>query len=379
MENSVNVTLVQADEGDCIWLTYGTEKKYHILIDGGTKETGNYYEDILKKIIEKEEIIEAIILTHIDYDHIQGMMEGIREIDDKSKLIASIKKIFFNTCRGIQKRNCDVMSTLGYAEDDIMTTKKREGCGVGEAISFLKLLEEKGLKDCLIEYVDYGEENKLITLDSNAVLKVISPGKDELKRLAENWEKYEKLKEEKGCSTNGEDTSKDLEELKKERLTCDTSTNNKSSIGFLFEYENFKLAFLGDAVPSVCLKGLKAHGITSTYPVDLLKISHHGSRGNTSDKLLMTLATKNYLLSTDGNHKKVPNKVMLAHILKKSCIDENITLFCNYEWWEDEYHGTYFTKKDHHEVLNIGKLSLEVLDSEKKIIKDGLSVNGYGW
>lgn len=377
MENGVNVTLVQADEGDFIWVAYGSNKKSHLLIDGGTKETGSYYEDILKQIIEKEEIIEAIILTHIDYDHIQGMLEGIKEIDDKSKLQTSIKKIFLNTCNGIQKRDSCVKTTFGHVEDDIKTTKKREGYGVGEAISFLNLIEEKGLIDRLIDYVDYEEENKLITFESSAVLKVISPGKRELKKLAEDWEKYDKFKAGKGFSTNGEDTSKDLEELKKESLTYDTSTNNKSSIAFLFEYENFKLAFLGDAVPSVCMKGLKAHGITSPYPVDLLKISHHGSRGNTSDKLLKALPTKNYLLSTDGNHKKVPNKVMLAHILKNSSNDENIKLFCNYEWWEDEYHGTYFTKKDCNEVLNRGKLSLEVLGLDGKKIKDGLLVNGY--
>lgn len=36
MEKSVNVTLVQADEGDFIWIAYGSDKKSHLLIDGGT-------------------------------------------------------------------------------------------------------------------------------------------------------------------------------------------------------------------------------------------------------------------------------------------------------------------------------------------------------
>lgn len=93
----------------------------------------------------------------------------------------------------------------------------------------------------------------------------------------------------------------------KERLGNDPSVNNAASIAFLFEYEDVSIAFLADVKPSVCMQGLKELKIKLPCEVDVLKLSHHGSKSNTSDALLKNLKTKIYMLSTNGNKQKVPN------------------------------------------------------------------------
>ena len=78
----VKVHMMKAYEGDFIWLSYGdSEKEYHLLIDGGIKECRERYADVIRSISAKGESIEAIILTHIDCDHIAGACEGIAKID----------------------------------------------------------------------------------------------------------------------------------------------------------------------------------------------------------------------------------------------------------------------------------------------------------
>lgn len=73
----VNIYLLPADEGDFIWVRYGDDGNYaNILIDGGTKDSGAEYAEIIEWIGSHGEKIEALVLTHIDYDHLQGAVEA---------------------------------------------------------------------------------------------------------------------------------------------------------------------------------------------------------------------------------------------------------------------------------------------------------------
>ena len=65
---------------------------------------------------------------------------------------------------------------------------------------------------------------------------------------------------------------KNLADLMNENLVTDPSINNASSIAFIFEYQNIKLAFLGDAKPSVCLQGIKKIKRLSIFRSRFIKI-----------------------------------------------------------------------------------------------------------
>jgi beta-lactamase superfamily II metal-dependent hydrolase len=372
MDGLIKVHMLPAEEGDFIWIEYGDEKKYsHILIDGGVSVTGNVYAKIVQEIYERSEDIEAIILTHIDYDHIQGVMDGMEQLS-KEILTKVVKRIMFNTSQGIVHNRKMKTKENSFWEDNIKINTSTFGYGIGEAISLIKLLKEKELTKYLIDYVEAGD---LFDLDKGAKMKIISPSSCELDELLVKWEVYKKDEEPVAYATNAENTKKNIDDLMKDALYIDNSVNNRSSIAFLFEFEGMKLVFLGDALPSVCIKGLKKHDIKEPYSVDLIKISHHGSRSNTSDIFLKFLPTENYLLSTNGNNGKVPSKVVLAHLLK-NCNNKSIKLYCNYKWWELEYAGKFFTEIDKEKILDKKKLEVQYIESKGIEVKAGIKLYG---
>ena len=366
--------MMPANEGDFFWISYGKEKINHILIDGGLEDSGHDYADIIEEIYQKDEKIEGLILTHIDSDHLQGAMKGITELSSEI-LQKTIKKVYFNTCRGImrEQRNADFIKM--YAEDDITVNKDIPGYGVGDAISFLNLLSDKAIINVLDDYVVSGRK---ITLDDGALLKVISPNEKQLTSLLDKWEKYNPPKPNVGYSTNDDYICENLSVLMNEKFGRDGSVNNASSIAFIFEYEDVKIAFLADALSSTCLQGIKNLVGNKDFPVDVLKLSHHGSRSNISDRLIKKLPTLNYMLSTNGRGGEVPNKVVLAHLIdNKVLFRENpVRLLCNYKWWDNVYKGKYFTEKDRETYLDSGKLTIEEVDENGFMIKDGLWIYG---
>lgn len=370
----VKLYMLPAREGDFIWITYGEKKYYHVLIDGGTADCGEAFAAVLKKIFEQGEKVEALILTHIDNDHIMGALNGIAQTN-KQILKQVLQNIYFNTRRGILKKHNSIIFSKPDWETQKIIKKPMRGYGVGEAISFMQLLKEKELSDRLKEYIAAGDT---LSLTGGSVLKVISPTERALQRLAEKWETHENQYLPIGYSIQEKLSQKNLDNLKKEKLTYDSSINNRASIAILFEYRDVKIPLLADAAPSLCMAGLRRHGINEPYQVNALKLSHHGSRSNTSDKLLNMLPTTNYLLSTNGKQKQTPNKIVISHLLSnREQIDTKpIKIFCNYSWWNIVYHGLFFTKQDKLNYLQKKKLVLQEL-TEKGIPLEGeLSLYG---
>lgn len=358
-ENMLKVHMLPAKEGDFIWIEYGEEKPYfHILIDGGVETTGNTFVKVINEINSRGEIIEALILTHIDYDHIQGVVVGLEKIS-KEILKRVLKRIIFNTSKGIRNK-CITRHDIKKWEEVIKVNTSTAGYGVGEAISLIELIKKKELTDRLVDYVIAGN---IINIELEAEIKIISPDQESLEKLLTDWEEYDTARKSEVYANNMELSKKSLFELQKESLKYDKSINNRSSIAFIFEYNSLKLAFLGDSVPTVCIKGLKEQKINIPYNVDAIKISHHGSRSNTSDKLLKALPTENFLLSTNGKGGKVPSKVLIAHLLKCSLF-ETINLYCNYKWWVQEYNNKYFTLEDQEKYFEKNTLKVIGLESE---------------
>jgi len=79
----MKINFLPAFNGDCILIT---TDKFNILIDGGMSRT--YYR-ILRDKLEELEQIDLVILTHIDEDHIAGLIELFDGKYDKSKEYAT--------------------------------------------------------------------------------------------------------------------------------------------------------------------------------------------------------------------------------------------------------------------------------------------------
>jgi glyoxylase-like metal-dependent hydrolase (beta-lactamase superfamily II) len=65
-------------------LEYGSERRpHHILIDGGTGPTYDFLRARIRRIPERQRRFELLIVTHVDSDHIQGI---VRVLQDRSQL-----------------------------------------------------------------------------------------------------------------------------------------------------------------------------------------------------------------------------------------------------------------------------------------------------
>ena len=74
----VDIFMFPAYEGDCILIRYGEPNgiKYNILVDGGVDVNARDIAEIIEFVYSNEERID-IVITHIDGDHIQGLISGL--------------------------------------------------------------------------------------------------------------------------------------------------------------------------------------------------------------------------------------------------------------------------------------------------------------
>lgn len=72
----LSIKLFPAEYGDCILLSIGKEKQYNILIDGGLSKT--YQKHIKSEIYHIKKMkqkIDLVVCTHMDNDHICGLIQ----------------------------------------------------------------------------------------------------------------------------------------------------------------------------------------------------------------------------------------------------------------------------------------------------------------
>lgn len=362
----VKVKMFPAGSGDFLWIAYGKkETLHHILIDGGDKRISMQYSRVLRLIKKKEQVVDAVIFTHIDNDHISGALQALADMEENEMPV--IHSIYFNTGSGIRKQ-CKLEEDVN-PEDSLAAGECEGRHSVRSAVSLLRFLEAKNLRQCLNDYVIQGAHE---CLSGGAELEIISPDEEALKCLLEKWDKESVRSGQDGKQHRCEEGSevmagKDISDFLDETIAEDKSITNRSSIAFLFCYDSVKIAFLGDACPSICEKGLDIIS-KETGEMDLVKVSHHGSGASTSEQLLDRLGAGRYLLSTNGTGNK-PSKFTLAKILKNR---EHVDIYCNYSWWDNIYCGRYFSGKDREEYISSKKLNIVRIPDEGVEIKDGL-------
>lgn len=325
----MKINFLKAFNGDAIWISFMENKDpRNIIMDGGIGDT---YENRLRKkgdlfkVIEKIKIanqcIDLLVLTHFDDDHIGGLLRWMNKDKDAPKLI---KKVWFNSGKEIAKKlnikvNKDLNIEIKEGADDYYTSTK-------QGIAFEDYLSKNTLWD-----------GKIIKQDNEIDIfglkfKILSPSMKKLERLLKLYKK-----EEDYFTSGGEyDFAKSLKDFIDEEsepkfnFKEDDSVPNGSSIAFIMEYNRKNFLFLGDAHPTEIIDGLKLFGFDKNNPlkIDLMKISHHGSKYNTNLELLEIVKTNDYLISTNGTKHGLPNKRTISRIIKNN---PNAIIHFNYE------------------------------------------------
>ena len=304
--------IFQVGYGDCFSLAFGSEfEQNNIFIDSGYAKT--YHTTISKEIAEKKSV-DLWIFTHTDKDHLGGTRSIMKEFNEK-KPPKFLKKIWFN-----------------FFEKSITTVK---ACTGPE--------EYKSYKDGIdfrdyIKHYELDHVTKVVSGHTTAIgrckITVLAPSSESYENYRSKWLREEGLTQkklrDKEKSKKKTDHAIPVSGFADSKFLKDDSIENASSIAFIFEIGALKILFLGDSHADDVMKGLNAMGWTKQNPlrVDYIKISHHGSKYNTSDELLDILDCSRYIISTDGSDCS-PDKLTLSKIVLRRH-ESRTTFYFNY-------------------------------------------------
>lgn len=334
----LKIECFKAGKGDSFLLSWGNNFQSNLLVDAGIEGT---YRFIRQRLVEGIKL-NAILITHVDYDHIGGFFKLLNDVDYKP---SEDLKVFLNT-----------PTLLLYPSDS-------NKVGIEHGIEFEQILHKKGISPISL-FLGKTEQNHETIEGLN--LTILSPNQDTLKKLLEEWTAdaiYQKYQIE-NRSVDGlvtADSGKlksiaDILEKPTKPKAWEDDLLNSSSISFIASHENVNILFLGDSNPDLICEELERLGFTKSRPlvIDLIKISHHGSKHNTTKELLERLDCKQYLISTDGSapyhhpnretliliseygrtNKEIPLKIYTNYPLdltNKLTDEEQLTLKINFE------------------------------------------------
>lgn len=341
--SEVEIELFPANAGDCILITFQAID-YRILIDGGFKETfENSLFSSLKKLENQGKKIDLMVVTHIDNDHIMGIITLLQAIE-KRKLQIEIGEIWFNgyghLFTGQKKqipRNDEESVFNEVCKLKVAWENNIRGMDIGYSQGqTLTTLLEKGWKqkwNCRYGGNAVCSSTDVVSLSVPCLsVYVLNPGKCELESLEKKWKQFldEKcLPEEKGDSLRYGvaferfySSENDREYKRLASGMNDPSVTNKSSIALYLEYaskknKRYRLLFLGDAVTEQCLERLPQW---AKLKFDCVKLPHHGSGKNITTETIKALCVDNVLFSTDGQKHDHPNlDILLEFARSEKC------------------------------------------------------------
>ncbi len=312
-----NLHVIQAQFGDCLLLEYGTDatKPKFILIDGGPAK--NYENDLrqeLLDIIGEGGKLEALMISHIDMDHIKGVLDLLVELrqqqDDGEKPLLKIKKVWLNSFSVVDPDNelmpqmQEVLGLVGAqsiadTSGGIALLGVKEGDSVARNCALLQIpLNPEGMDGFFM----VGAPSKKIKF-SNLQFSIVGPTQTNLKNLKVEWDTWlKKMKKE---------IMKGVFDINKMN---DKSVPNLSSLMFLVEGDGRTILFTGDGRGDHLIDGLTEKKLlkNGVCHVDVLKVPHHGSFHNTDAAFYDVVIADTYILSANGKYDNPDFEVLEA-------------------------------------------------------------------
>lgn len=314
------IHVVQAKFGDSLILEFGNEAdKKFILIDGGPATVyRNHLKGEIENIIGEGGTLEALVVSHIDTDHIKGVLDLLTELkrqrDQNTTELLTVKELWHNsfsntidwdgTISQAVEQICEAMGqqslTMEHAE--MVITSQKEANKVRQFATALNIPINTSTTE---NFFSLDTTERPLTF-GELKLTIIGPTKENLMQLRDEWKEW---------------TENRLADINSGEFNtaayADESAPNLSSITFLAEIGDKSILFTGDGRGDHIIEGLKQRKLLrrGKRHVNILKVPHHGSDRNSSREFFETITADRYVISADGKHDN-PDYATLSWIVE---------------------------------------------------------------
>lgn len=336
----LTVQMLPAGCGDALWLEYGEPGATGIvIIDGGVRDTITALRKRIETACRERNTetleVELLVVTHIDNDHILGILELLRNPSSSLR----VKNIWFNGRPQLMRLPAKAAGATLPA--DLLGPQQ------GDDLS--DLLDSRKLPwNTQPIFVPDTGALPVVTLDGKLTLTLLGPTLASLYDLCAKWVDIlggdEELQSEQaalpgdwlGRSDTWPPVWSDVDRR-------DPSVTNGSSIMFLAEYGSHSVLLTGDGHASDLtaalerLRGERKLG-SRALPLSAFKLPHHGSARNLNRALLEQVDCSRYMISTDGSTHRHPDHQALLRILRYSTRPPELLFNCEVETtrpWRD--------------------------------------------
>jgi len=305
----MKINTIQAEHGDCFILEFGTEANpKYILIDGGP--SAEIYEHCLKpqlqKISDNGGKLEVLVLSHVDKDHVKGLLEFMAELEeskqDETTPLIKIEQCWHNSF----DKTLDTESNIETRINSIFSNSQSQN-SLANTNFIIKSINQGNkfkhrCKQLLIP-INSTFNNELISVEDfpdpftidNITIQIVGPTKINLAKLKKDWEKwFEKHEDE----LSGIDPAL--------ASYADNRAPNLSSLMFVVNQNGKTILFTGDGRGDHLIDGLIEQGLLhdedDSFYVNVLKVPHHGSENNVEKKFFKQVLADKYIISANGKN-----------------------------------------------------------------------------
>lgn len=299
----MEIKFLKAGSGDSILIQHAG---HNILVDGG-----NHSEYLLDQVIEiykAGQVIDLLVITHHDDDHIKGIIDLLQKVvdgqfGDKTNFV---KQVVFNSPRVVTDKLNNAENLLSYKQ--------------AYEVEELLIAMNQTWRICT-------EESEPINFD-NLQLTFLSPSKSDVKEYGTKKGAY--LSSDYKC-----DWSTKLDKLEKfvDDKSQDTSLYNRNSVVLDVQCDGKRILLTGDVTPDrleQILKRMVSENGDQPIKFDYVKLPHHGSYRSLNKSIVESIDCENYIISTNSKRYFLPNKRAILKILKYSLSDSEKTFLFNY-------------------------------------------------
>lgn len=339
-----NIHLLPATFGDSILIEYGNNgDEHYILIDGGPYYVFQDIFSAIKKIAPRLRELELLVVTHIDIDHIDGIITLLNQAPPPF----GIREVWFNGYKELEQ-----LKTVQAAKDDLLGPLQGEY--LSELIGKNSIPHNAAFDNGPVCISDFNSPPEKL-LPGGMKLTVLAPGMDDLLDLLPKWKKeISQIGGKKGVQTRWEKEKRYISlppdllgpdmvaAIKALEDIADNSPANRSSIAFLATYEEKTCLLSGDTPSDRLLKVIEPllqRSGEQRLSIDAWKLAHHGSKKSTHDDLMQKIDCEKILISTDGKRYQHPDAECIAGLLREC--PSGLHLFFNYRTdhtspWDDK-------------------------------------------